>query len=179
MTLADKLDEFGKPAWIAADGPGLSSCGGRSVWRSWPSRSGADGWVAGQHGRWQAKMGSMQEKMDRMTSAHGRRGGFGWWRPPTSGNRAFDEYRAETLRRLEEEQREFQEFLDRLRKAKDKAEFDQFMAERRGRERQSAGTARLSKLKQVLCRASVRRKQCGGRFCLAAAPCGKSSRICA
>ena len=50
---------------------------------------------------------------------------------PSSGNRAFDEYRAETLRRLEEEQREFREFLDRLRQAKDKAEFDQFMAERR------------------------------------------------
>jgi len=54
-----------------------------------------------------------------------------WWRQPrTSGNRAFDEYRTETLRRLEEEQREFQEFLGRLRMAKDKAEFDQFMGER-------------------------------------------------
>jgi len=52
---------------------------------------------------------------------------------PSSGNRAFDEYRAETLRRLEEEQREFREFLDRLRFAKDKTEFDQFMAERRNR----------------------------------------------
>jgi hypothetical protein len=48
----------------------------------------------------------------------------------SSGNRAFDEYRAETLRRLEEEQREFMAFLDRLRHARDKAEFDQFMAER-------------------------------------------------
>jgi hypothetical protein len=52
-------------------------------------------------------------------------------RAPSSGNRAFDEYRAETLRRLEEEQKEFSSFLDRLRFAKDKAEFDQFMAERR------------------------------------------------
>jgi hypothetical protein len=50
-----------------------------------------------------------------------------------SGNRAFDEYRAETLRRLEDEQREFMEFLERLRHAKDKAEFDQFMADRRNR----------------------------------------------
>ncbi|HWD60573.1 MAG TPA: DUF2852 domain-containing protein [Stellaceae bacterium] len=48
-----------------------------------------------------------------------------------SGNRAFDEYRTETLRRLEDEQREFLEFLERLRHAKDKAEFDQFMTERR------------------------------------------------
>ena len=52
---------------------------------------------------------------------------------PTSGNRAFDEYRVETLRRLEEEQKEFAAFLDRLRFAKDKAEFDQFMAELRQR----------------------------------------------
>jgi hypothetical protein len=34
---------------------------------------------------------------------------------------------------LEEEQKEFREFLDRLRFAKDKTEFDAFMAERRNR----------------------------------------------
>ena len=57
-----------------------------------------------------------------------------WWQPhPSSGNRAFDDYRSETLQRLEEEQREFHEFLDRLRMAKDKAEFDQFMADRGNR----------------------------------------------
>jgi hypothetical protein len=65
----------------------------------------------------------------------GRPGGAGCgWRAGgrgSSGNRAFDEYRDETLRRLEEEQREFAAFLERLRFAKDKAEFDQFMAERR------------------------------------------------
>lgn len=49
----------------------------------------------------------------------------------TSGNAAFDAYKDETLRRLEEEQSEFTDFLDRLRKSKDKAEFDQFMADRR------------------------------------------------
>jgi len=54
-------------------------------------------------------------------------------RSPPSGNQAFDEYRAETLRRLEDEQREFRDFLTHLRTAKDKAEFDQFMAERRAR----------------------------------------------
>jgi hypothetical protein len=62
--------------------------------------------------------------------------GWGWgsrnnYAAPPSGNAAFDEYRAETLRRLEEEQKEFVEYLERLRRAKDKAEFDQFMAERR------------------------------------------------
>ena len=52
---------------------------------------------------------------------------------PPSGNRAFDDYRSETLRRLEDEQREFVEYLERLRQARDKQEFDQFMAERRRR----------------------------------------------
>jgi hypothetical protein len=51
----------------------------------------------------------------------------------SSGNRAFDEYKAETLRRMEEEQKDFGAFLERLRFAKDKSEFDQFMAERRNR----------------------------------------------
>lgn len=49
----------------------------------------------------------------------------------TNGSPAFDEYRAETLRRLEREQGEFQEFVEHLRMAKDKAEFDQFITERR------------------------------------------------
>ena len=73
----------------------------------------------------------MQSKMDRMRD---RMMGSPWgFTPPSSGNRAFDEYRAETLKRLEEEQKEFRDFLDRLRFAKDKTEFDQFMAERRNR----------------------------------------------
>jgi hypothetical protein len=63
-----------------------------------------------------------------------RRGGSNWWgTPPSSGNRAFDDYREETLKRLEDEQREFKDFLAKLRFAKDRAEFDQFMNERRNR----------------------------------------------
>ena len=58
--------------------------------------------------------------------------GFGFG-PPSSGNRAFDEYRTETLQRLEEEQVEFKNFLERLRHAKDKEEFDQFMAQHKQR----------------------------------------------
>ena len=82
--------------------------------------------------RWQDKMERVQEKFDRMRS---KMEGFGgpWGGPASSGNRAFDEYRTDTLRRLEEEEKEFREFLNRLRAAKDKAEFDQFMAERRNR----------------------------------------------
>lgn len=50
----------------------------------------------------------------------------------STGNTAFDRYREETLKRLEEEHREFEAFVDRLRRARDKEEFDLFMAERSG-----------------------------------------------
>lgn len=48
----------------------------------------------------------------------------------SSGNSAFDSYRDATLKRLEDEQAAFHAFLDRLRKAKDQSEFDQFMDDR-------------------------------------------------
>jgi hypothetical protein len=55
------------------------------------------------------------------------------WPPESdpSGNQAFDEYRTATLRQLQEEQQDFHGFLARLRAAKDRAEFDQFIGERR------------------------------------------------
>lgn len=49
---------------------------------------------------------------------------------PMTGNAAFDAYREQTLKRLEDEHREFMDFLAKLREAKDKAEFDQFMEKR-------------------------------------------------
>jgi hypothetical protein len=133
MPIVEKLDEYGKPAWIA-----LMILGFIAWWPlglailAFIIGSGRMGcWNHGGMSRWQSKIDRMQEKMDRMRT---RSGGSDWWgQPPSSGNRAFDEYRTETLRRLEEEQREFREFLDRLRLAKDKAEFDQFMADRRSR----------------------------------------------
>jgi hypothetical protein len=99
------------------------------------------GWRSGcwsQNGtnRFENKLQRMQEKMDRVRAKmDGFTGGRDWWgnNPPSSGNRAFDDYRTETLKRLEDEQREFRDFLDRLRFAKDKTEFDAFMAERRNR----------------------------------------------
>ena len=121
MTIAERLDDIGKPAWI-----GLTVLS-FVVW--WPLGLVVLGYLVGSgrmacwtHGsarRWQRRMERMQ--------AGGWRGG---WYATSSGNHAFDEYRSETLRRLEEEQREFRDFLDRLRHAKDKAEFDQFMADR-------------------------------------------------
>jgi hypothetical protein len=63
--------------------------------------------------------------------------GFGGFPGASSGNSAFDSYRRQQLerleeerRKLEEEQREFHAYLRRLAEAKDKEEFDRFMAER-------------------------------------------------
>jgi hypothetical protein len=141
MVLVDKLDDFGKPAWIALSVLGfmawwpiglavLAFSIGSGRMGCWHNQN-SDRW--GQpSGRWQSKMERMQEKMDRMRSKmDGSR--YGWGSSPSSGNRAFDDYRTETLKRLEEEQREFKEYLERLRFAKDRAEFDQFMNERRNR----------------------------------------------
>lgn len=78
----------------------------------------------GMRNRWQQRMaGKWEEKMQEfgMTAKA--------YQP--TGNHAFDEYREETLRRLEEEAEQFKGFLDKLRMAKDKAEFEQFMTERR------------------------------------------------
>ena len=135
MPVTAKLDEFGKPAWIALTILGFM------IW--WPfglavlafaigsGRMGC-GYYGGS-GRWERKMEHMQGKMDRWRERMAGRGTGFSFEAPSSGNRAFDEYRSETIRRLEDEQREFHDFLDRLRMAKDKAEFDQFMAERRDR----------------------------------------------
>lgn len=47
-----------------------------------------------------------------------------------TGNSSFDTYRADVLKRLEDEQTRFISFLDRLRDAKDKSQFDSFMDDR-------------------------------------------------
>jgi hypothetical protein len=137
MPITAKLDEFGKPAWIA-----LTVLGFMAWWPvgvavlAFTIGSGRMGCgYRGGHDRWQHKMERMQSKMDWMRAkmSGGHPGGAPWNGAPSSGNRAFDDYRTETLRRLEDEQREFKDFLERLRFAKDKTEFDTFMAERRNR----------------------------------------------
>ena len=136
MPITAKLDEFGKPAWIA-----LVVLGFMAWWPlglavlAFTIGSGRMGCgYRGGHDRWQHKMERMQSKMDwmraKMSGGPAQQGGF-WGVAPSSGNHAFDEYRNETLKRLEDEQREFKDFLERLRFAKDKTEFDAFMNERR------------------------------------------------
>ena len=109
-----------KPIWIVVLLLGL--------WISWPVglvvlavlfwTGRLEGWKRAGLSLWQEGIASMRQPGN-------------WWSPHASGNNAFDRYRSDTLQRLEEEQKEFREFLSRLRAAKDKAEFDQFMTDRR------------------------------------------------
>lgn len=124
MQLVSTLDEYGKPAWI------IAMIAGFLIW--WPIGLGVLAYLI-----WSGRMGcgNKTQWKDYLTS-EARRFGGGMTAFGSTGNRAFDEYREETLRRLEEEAKEFQSFLQRLRHAKDKAEFDQFMAERAGQREQ-------------------------------------------
>ncbi len=81
---------------------------------------------------WGKQMFGKSCKTNRMNEMH--RG----WATASTGNRAFDAYRAETLKRLEDEQTAFHDFLERLRRAKDQTEFDAFMDERARRRRDEA-----------------------------------------
>jgi hypothetical protein len=137
------LDDYGRPAWI-----GVMVLGFILFWPAglailaymiWSGRMACGRY--GEMSRWQQHMADRWDRRRERFEARMDR----WAREmrgfASSGNAAFDGYREETLRRLEEEQREFREFLDRLRKAKDKQEFDQFMAERRARPDSGAESA--------------------------------------
>ncbi len=111
------LDDMGKPVWVA-----LLVL---SFVVFWPVGLALLAFLIssgrlGSH-RWHACGGRMSHRRSRTTRAHWHGG---------SGNSAFDEYREQALQRLEEEQQEFHEFLKQLRMAKDRTEFDRFMADR-------------------------------------------------
>lgn len=106
------LDERGKPAWIIAMVLGFIFL--------WPV-----GLALLFYMIWSKRMFSGSCRSRRRMNRHqfGHAG-------QSSGNSAFDAYKSDTLRRLEEEQGKFGEFLQRLRDSKDKSEFDDFMDER-------------------------------------------------
>lgn len=104
------LDRKGKGAWIAAMVLGFIFF--------WPVGLALLAYLI-----WSKRMFSKSCRSDRVT-----RQGFSVM--TSTGNSAFDSYKTETLRRLEDEQTNFEAFLQRLRDAKDKAEFDDFMADR-------------------------------------------------
>lgn len=143
-----RLDSLGRPAWIAVMVLGFilfwpiglailfyliwsrrMGCG----YQSTSPQGGWSGWGDHARARWERKMAHLQEKMARWQACRPREAASSYGGFAPSGNRAFDEYRAETLKRLEEEAKEFRDYLERLRHAKDKSEFDAFMNERRTR----------------------------------------------
>src|SRR5262245_28180736 len=141
-----RIDDFGRAAWLA-----LMVLGFIVYWPiglailAYIIWSGRMGMGCGWHGR----RGDVEEwrtrAIERVNRAaeHWQRKRARWedrrqrWGGPydgglsETGNRAFDEYRADALRKLEEEAQEFRAFLDRLRMARDRAEFDEYMKERR------------------------------------------------
>lgn len=125
----DWLDDRGKPAWIAAMVLGFIFF--------WPV-----GLALLFYMIWSKRMFNASCRHNRHShgQSHGRRFGRGYGMP-SSGNSAFDAYKADTLRRLEEEQQAFSSFLQRLRDAKDKQEFDAFMDDRARAAREDGSAA--------------------------------------
>jgi len=126
--LVEKIDRWGQPAWI-----GLMVLGFIVFWPI--------GLALLAYMLWTDRLGSSveTERLRRRVAAKWQRATSNWgpaWQPPTSGARpsgspAFDAYRQDILRRLEEEEIEFRNYLERLRTARDRAEFDQFIKDRR------------------------------------------------
>ncbi|MEX0350716.1 MAG: DUF2852 domain-containing protein [Paracoccaceae bacterium] len=114
------MDSKGKGAWIAAMVLGFIFF--------WPVGLALLAYMI-----WSKRMFS---KSCRSRSAAWPRHGMRAMTP--TGNSAFDAYKADTLARLEQEQHDFEAFLERLREAKDKSEFDQFMDERSRSNREAA-----------------------------------------
>ena len=107
------LDERGNPAWIGAMVLGFIFV--------WPVGLALLAYMI-----WSKRMFSSSSSCAMRKSRRNQFRGM----TTSTGNSAFDAYRADTLRRLEDEQHNFEAFLERLRDAKDKAEFDQFMNDR-------------------------------------------------
>jgi hypothetical protein len=148
----ERIDDFGRPAWIV-----LMVLGFIVYWPiglavlAYIIWSGRMGFGCGWHHRhgnmeqWRAQaiervnrtFDRMERKRARWEERAQRYGGTRGWGQGEglreTGNRAFDEYRTDALRKLEEEANEFRAFLERLRMARDRAEFDEYLKERRNR----------------------------------------------
>jgi hypothetical protein len=129
--LVERLDDIPRPAWIALVVLGFIVFWpvglALLIYLKWSGRMFCG---SRRFGHWEGRDARRAAREEwRAFKRNARWGG----RHGSSGNVAFDEYREETLRKLDEEQREFHDYLDRLRSAKDRAEFDQFMRERGNR----------------------------------------------
>lgn len=93
-----------------------------------------ESWASASSGQWSARPWARSACGFGGWAASG-----GAWRARRTGNSAFDDWRDAELAKLEEErrkleaaEREFSDYIQNLRRAKDREEFDRFMQERRG-----------------------------------------------
>ncbi len=114
------------------------------LWKLWQKRTGYQGDIV-SFGRekWDTMMNytwpyGSQHWGSAPRNRYGARAGMG-----STGNLAFDDWRASELERLEEEyrklvaaEREFADYMDNLRRARDREEFERFMNERRSQQGQ-------------------------------------------
>ncbi|MGH6839393.1 MAG: DUF2852 domain-containing protein [Methylocella sp.] len=111
-------------------------------WKFWQKKSGYPGDIVSfgreKWGDWSRIRGS-----GRWAFANWPASGFSMG---STGNRAFDEWRAAELARLEEErqklvaaEREFAKFMENLRHARDREEFERFMDEYRNQQGRPSG----------------------------------------
>lgn len=113
------LDQRGKWAWIAATVLGFVVF--------WPVGLALLAYMI-----WGKRMFSSACRHRRadFTTREQSWGHHGYRAAQATGNFAFDTYKSQALRQLEEEQEAFEAFLQRLRNSKDKSEFDAFMEDR-------------------------------------------------
>ena len=133
----------GTMAWrerAAGHEDGLRRAWGRRAWTPWEIALMVTGfvvfwpvglailfWIL-----WSKRHGAAPAWLDRLAGAVRAPGA-----PGASGNSAFEEWKRSELERLEQERRklaaaeqDFSAFLDQLKRAKDREEFDRFMAAR-------------------------------------------------
>ena len=109
-------------------------------YKLWQRKFGGDDLQTFAAARWNDARAAMASMQRPSSPRPWTRGPFSRGYASPSGNRAFDEWRAAELarleaerRRLEDAHREFAEFVENIRKAKDREEFERFMNERRNR----------------------------------------------
>ncbi|QBR72017.1 hypothetical protein CU048_12905 [Beijerinckiaceae bacterium] len=112
-------------------------------WKFWQKKTGYPGDIVafGQE-KWRNR-GNWGTGSGRWGVNNWSAAGFGM---SSTGNRAFDEWRAAELARLEEErqklvaaEREFAEFMENLRHARDREEFERFMNEYKNQQNRPSG----------------------------------------
>jgi hypothetical protein len=113
-------------------------------YKIWQRRNGGPDLQTVATAKWQEARGMMSSKSSWGCGGMSRASRF----YSSTGNVAFDDWKKAELTRLDEErrrldeaQREFAEYVEAIRRSKDREEFERFMAERRARPANGASEA--------------------------------------